>query len=107
MSLWDELQTRAKRSNGDGNIASGMSYENVKDKTSSTVGSDGDGGILFDETIAAYTNRRKNAEEYLVSALNDSHQKAFRPYVAKAHWTTISDGTHGKTWYLPSSSLHC
>ncbi|KAI1441588.1 TIP-1 family-domain-containing protein [Annulohypoxylon stygium] len=94
VSLWDELQTRAKRSNGDGNIASGMSYENVKDKTSSTVGSDGDGGILFDETIAAYTNRRKNAEEYLVSALNDSHQKAFRPYVAKAHWTTISDGTH-------------
>ncbi|KAI0895273.1 TIP-1 family-domain-containing protein [Annulohypoxylon nitens] len=94
VSLWDELQTRAKRSNGDGNIASGMSYENVKDKTSSTVGSDSDGGILFDETITAYTNRRKNAEEYLVSALNDSHQKAFRPYVAKAHWTTISDSTH-------------
>ncbi|KAI1088504.1 TIP-1 family-domain-containing protein [Rostrohypoxylon terebratum] len=94
VSLWDELQSRAKRSDRGGNIASGMSYENVKDKTSSTVGSDDDGGILFDETIAAYTNHRKNAEEYLVSALNDSHQKAFRPYVAKTHWTTISDSTH-------------
>ncbi|KAI1207874.1 TIP-1 family-domain-containing protein [Annulohypoxylon truncatum] len=94
VTLWDQLQTRAKRTDTDGNIASGMSYENVKDKTSSVVGSDGDGGMLFDETIAAYTLRRKTAEEYIISALNDSHQKAFRPYVAKAHWTTISDSTH-------------
>ncbi|KAI0886545.1 TIP-1 family-domain-containing protein [Annulohypoxylon maeteangense] len=94
VTLWDQLQTRAKRSHGDGDIASGMSYEDVKDKTSSVVGSDGDGGILFDETISAYTHRRKAAEEYLVSALNDSHQKAFRPYFTKAHWTTISDNTH-------------
>ncbi|KAI1377828.1 TIP-1 family-domain-containing protein [Hypoxylon crocopeplum] len=94
VTLWEQLQMRAKRTNGDGNIAGGMSYENVKDRTSAVVGSDGDGGILFDETIAAYTHRRKTAEEYLVTALIDSHQKAFRPYVAKTHWTTISDNTH-------------
>lgn len=90
------MQTRAKRTDDDGDIASGMSYENVKDRTSAVVGSDGDGGILFDETIAAYAGRRKTAEEYLVSALVDSHQKALRPYLAKAQWTTISDVSHGK-----------
>lgn len=90
---------RAKQTNGDGNIATGMSYENVKDKTSADISSDGDSGILFDETIAAYARRRKAAEEYLVAALIDSHQKAFRPYFAKAHWTTISDDTHCKFYY--------
>ncbi|KAI1385702.1 TIP-1 family-domain-containing protein [Hypoxylon trugodes] len=100
VSLWEQLQTRARRTNGDGNIASGMSYEDVKDKTSADVGSDGDGGILFDETIAAYTRRRKTAEEYLVTALVDSHQKAFRPYIAKAQWVTISDNTHVETSQL-------
>jgi len=67
-----------------------MSHEHVKDRISSAVGSDGDSGILFDETIAAYSFRRKTAEEYLISALNESHQKAFRPYLSKPHWATIS-----------------
>ncbi|KAI0845909.1 TIP-1 family-domain-containing protein [Daldinia vernicosa] len=100
VSLWEQLQTRARQTNGDGNIATGMSYENVKDKTSADIGSDGDSGILFDETIAAYARRRKTAEEYLVAALIDSHQKAFRPYFAKAHWTTISDDAHLDTSQL-------
>ncbi|KAI0381331.1 TIP-1 family-domain-containing protein [Hypomontagnella monticulosa] len=91
VTLWDQLQSRAKNTNGDGNIATGMSYETVKDKTSADIGSDGDGGILFDETIAAYTHRRKTAEEYLVTALIESHQKAFRPYVAKAQWAIVDD----------------
>ncbi|OTA81841.1 hypothetical protein M434DRAFT_204609 [Hypoxylon sp. CO27-5] len=94
VSMWEELQIRARRSNGDGNIASGMSYESVKDRTSADIASDGDGGILFDETIGAYARRRKTAEEYLVTALIDSHQKTFRPYVTKVQWTTISDSTH-------------
>ncbi|KAI0006733.1 RINT-1 family protein [Xylariaceae sp. FL0662B] len=94
VTLWDQLQARARRSDDqDHNLAGGMSYDQVKDRTSSVVGSDGDGGILFDETIAAYNNRRKTAEEYLTAALIDSHQKAFRPYLAKPHWTTISDDT--------------
>ncbi|KAI8964247.1 TIP-1 family-domain-containing protein [Daldinia sp. FL1419] len=100
VSLWEQLQARAKRSHGEGNIATGMSYENVKDRTSADVGSDGDTGILFDETIAAYTRRRKTAEEYLVAALVDSHQKAFRPYFSKTQWTTIIDDTHLETSQL-------
>ncbi|KAL7619613.1 hypothetical protein AAE478_010154 [Parahypoxylon ruwenzoriense] len=100
VTMWEQLQTRAKRADGQGNIATGMSYDQVKDRTSAVVGSDSDGGILFDETIAAYARRRKAAEEYLVTALADSHQKAFRPYMAKAQWTTISDGTHVETSQL-------
>ncbi|XXH01360.1 hypothetical protein Hte_007718 [Hypoxylon texense] len=100
VTLWEQLQMRAKRTDSDGDIASGMSYEGVKDRTSTVVGSDGDGGILFDETIAAYAARRKSAEEYLVAALIDSHQKTFRPYLAKAQWTTISDDSHVETSQL-------
>ncbi|KAI1119961.1 RINT-1 family protein [Nemania abortiva] len=90
ITLWEELQTRARRNSGQETLAGGMSHEAVKDRISSAVGSDKDTGILFDETIAAYSFRRKTAEEFLVSALIDSHQKAFRPYLGKPQWTTIS-----------------
>lgn len=73
-----------------------MSHDDVKDRISSAVGSNGDTGILFDETIAAYGARRKTAEEYLVSALIDSHQKAFRLYLGKPQWTTISSDLHSE-----------
>ncbi|KAI1271152.1 RINT-1 family protein [Xylaria sp. FL0933] len=90
VTLWEELQARARKNSDQENLAGGMSHEAVKDRISSAVGTDGDTGILFDETIAAYSFRRKSAEEYLVSALIDSHQKAFRPYLSKPQWTTIS-----------------
>ncbi|KAI1809115.1 RINT-1 family protein [Poronia punctata] len=90
ITLWEELQTRARKNSDQDTLAGGMSHEAVKDRISSAVGSDEDGGILFDETIAAYRFRRKTAEEYLVTALIDSHQKAFRPYLSKPQWTTIS-----------------
>ncbi|KAI3325666.1 RINT-1 family protein [Xylariaceae sp. AK1471] len=90
ITLWEELQARARKNSDQETLAGGMSHEDVKDRISSAVGSDGDKGILFDETIAAYSFRRKTAEEYLVSALIDSHQKAFRPYLSKPQWTTIS-----------------
>ncbi|KAI0433177.1 RINT-1 family protein [Xylaria sp. FL1042] len=90
ITLWEELQARARKNSDQETLAGGMSHEAVKDRISSAVGTDGDTGILFDETIAAYSFRRKTAEEYLVSALIDSHQKAFRPYLGKPQWTTIS-----------------
>lgn len=67
-----------------------MSYEELKDRTSTAVGSDEEGGGLFDETIAAYSMRRKTAGDFLVSALVDSHNKAFRAYTSRKHWTPIS-----------------
>ncbi len=66
-----------------------MSYDQVRDRTSSAVGSEDDGGMLFDETIAAYSLRRKAAQEFLASAMTESHHKAFRPYLQRPQWTTI------------------
>lgn len=91
ITLWDELQVRAKRNTADVALAGGMSYEQVRDRTSSSVGSDEDGGILFDETISAYAARRKAAAEFLISAVVDSQTKAFKAYLSKPQWTTISN----------------
>ncbi|KAI2634644.1 RINT-1 family protein [Xylaria nigripes] len=90
VTLWEELQVRARVNSDQEALAGGLSQEAVRDRISSAVGTDEDSGILFDETIAAYSARRKTAEEFLVSALIDSHQKVFRPYVGKTQWTTIS-----------------
>ena len=68
-----------------------MSYDQVKDRTSSTVGTEEDGGMLFDETIAAYSMRRKTALEFLVAAVAESHHKAFRPYLQRPQWLTINE----------------
>ncbi|GAP85087.1 putative rint-1 family protein [Rosellinia necatrix] len=91
ITLWEELQSRARKNSDQETLAGGMSHEDVKGRISSAVGTDEDTGILFDETIAAYAFRRKTADEYLISALIDSHQKAFRPYLGKPQWATISN----------------
>jgi RAD50-interacting protein 1 len=75
-----------------------MSIDEVKDRTSSVVGTDGDGGLLFDETIAAYVARRRRAQEFLSEAIVESNRKSFRPYVSKTQWTTIvEDFTAGRS----------
>lgn len=70
-----------------------MSLEQVKDRTSNAVGSGSDEGGLFDETIAAYKLRRRAAGDFLVSALVESHNKAFKAYIDRAHWTPASNET--------------
>lgn len=91
VDMWDRLHARAKSNDGQGNLAGGMSHDEVKDRTSKTIGSDEDGGILFDETIKAYSARRKTALEWLIAAVQDSHSKAFRPYIQRAQWMTMSE----------------
>ncbi|CAJ2509430.1 Uu.00g144560.m01.CDS01 [Anthostomella pinea] len=93
VTLWEELQARARKNSDQDDLAGGKSHDDVRDQVSSAVGSDGDSGTMFDEIIASYNNRRKTAEEYIVSALIDSHQKAFRPYLSKPQWTTITADT--------------
>jgi hypothetical protein len=68
-----------------------MSYDQVKGRTSAAVGSEEDGGVLFDETIAAYSQRRKRAEEFLSDALVGSQRKAFKAYLHRPQWSTIAD----------------
>ncbi|KAF5027449.1 hypothetical protein F66182_439 [Fusarium sp. NRRL 66182] len=92
VSLWDELQTRAShRASQGNNITSTMSYDDVKDRTSAAVGEEHGDGALFDETAVAYGMRRKAAQELLVSALVESHNKAFRAYTTRVQWTTVGE----------------
>jgi RAD50-interacting protein 1 len=67
-----------------------MTFDQVKDRTSSAMGMSGD-GALFDEMIAAYSLRRKTAHEFIVSTLNNAHSKSFRTYSQRAQFTTIGD----------------
>lgn len=98
--LWEELQTRASGDpNTDEGITATLSYEDIKGRTSSSVGQGTDDGALFDETIAAYALRGKAAQELLSAALVESHNKAFRDYVTKVHWTTIGEAAElGKSF---------
>ncbi|WZH46397.1 TIP-1 family-domain-containing protein [Fusarium acuminatum] len=92
VSLWDELQTRAlHRASQGNNITSTMSYDDVKDRTSAAVGQKREDGALFDETAAAYSMRRKAAQQLLVGALVESHNKAFRAYTTRVQWTTVGE----------------
>ncbi|KAJ4292996.1 hypothetical protein N0V88_005660 [Collariella sp. IMI 366227] len=93
VTLWSQLQTRAKSTADQNNLAGGMSYDHVRDRTSSAVGSstEADSGVLFDETIAAYSQRRTRAAEFLSDALVDSHRKAFKAYLHRPQWSTIAD----------------
>ncbi|RDA87038.1 hypothetical protein CP532_3221 [Ophiocordyceps camponoti-leonardi (nom. inval.)] len=83
-SLWEELQARdAKRSSH----ATANDDEEVQGRVpDASVDS-----AIFDETVSAYTMRRKAAEELLISALADSHSKAFRAYLHQAQWTTVGE----------------
>lgn len=99
VTLWEQLQARAKVKVGgedQSNLAGGMSYDQVKGRTSAAVGSEEDGGVLFDETIAAYSQRRKRAEEFLSEALVSSQRKAFKAYLHRPHWSTIADDAAGE-----------
>lgn len=92
ITMWEQLQSRAKVTEDQSNLAGGMSYDHVRNRTSAVVGTeDNDNGVLFDETIAAYSARRQTAQKLLSEALASSHHKIFRAYLHRAQWTTISD----------------
>lgn len=67
-----------------------MTYAEVKDVTSTAVGSEDDGS-LFDVTIANYVDIRDKAEAAIVQAIRSSFPVIFRQYINKAQWTTIGD----------------
>ena len=46
-----------------------MSYDQVKDRTSSTVGTEVDGGMLFDETIAAFYEKEEKTAQLMNTAM--------------------------------------
>ncbi|KAK3317862.1 TIP-1 family-domain-containing protein [Cercophora scortea] len=102
VTLWDQLQARAKLNGDHSNLAGGMSYDQVKDRTSSSVGTEEDGGVLFDETIAAYSQRRRRAQDFLAEAIAEDHRKAFRAYLQRPQWTTIAEEPTDDPYYQPA-----
>ncbi|CAK7565819.1 MAG: hypothetical protein SEPTF4163_003746 [Sporothrix epigloea] len=129
VTLWDELETRSRQaehaerggaSNGRGaQLGDGLSVSQVRQRTSSSTGlgeSSGlsdyghdegnlDNGNLFDGTTQAFKQRRKAAQEFLVSTLADLHRKAFRPYVLRTQWTTVA-GNGGTSGVSDGSTLN-
>jgi hypothetical protein len=95
MSLWEELKGRVKQVDDHSNVVGGMSYKDVKDRTSSEIDSVSD-GTIFDETISSYSQRKESAQAFLISALAESHQTAFRPYLSKAQWAIVDGDSAGK-----------
>jgi hypothetical protein len=71
-----------------------MSYEDVKNSTSASVGSEDDGG-LFDETINAYKKRREHAERLMIETVKYSLPAALRAYIHKPNWLTLDNSDTG------------
>ncbi|KAI4591818.1 hypothetical protein KJ359_012199 [Pestalotiopsis sp. 9143b] len=89
MLLWEELKVRVRQVDDQTNVVGGMSYDQVKDRTSSEIDSIANGSI-FDETVKFYSKRRDRAQAFLVDALANSHQTVFRPYLSKAQWSIVN-----------------
>ncbi|KAH6647261.1 RINT-1 family protein [Truncatella angustata] len=89
MLLWEELKNRVRQVDDQDNVVGGMSYNHVKDHTSSEIDSD-DLGTIFDETIKFYSKRRDRAQAFLIDALTESHNTAFRPYLSAAQWSIVN-----------------
>jgi RAD50-interacting protein 1 len=90
VDLWDELQRRAKKTDVDDNLAGPISYTDVRNSTSLSVGSDED-GALFDETITAFRKRRDHAEILVIEAIQYAFPSSLSPYINKPQWLTVDD----------------
>lgn len=106
--LWEDLQTRDAQRSKRNSAASGIAPDSILGRVPSHLSDNGssDGGI-FDETVSAYSSRRKAAEQLLVNALVDSHAKAFRAYASKVQWTTVGDAAVLGTLTITLSSCPC
>ncbi|KAL7810085.1 TIP-1 family domain-containing protein [Trichoderma aethiopicum] len=92
--LWDQLHKRESRQfrHQTSAIASVVGAgDDLKERTVAAVDEGDENGAIFDETIAAYTNRRKAGEALLVGALVESHSKALRAYTHNVQWTTVGE----------------
>lgn len=90
IELWDQLQARAKSTNVNDNLVGSMSYREVKDATSTAVGSDSEGSV-FDMTIDGYRRLQRRAEEFMAEALKSDLSNAFKHYLTRTQWTTVGD----------------
>lgn len=68
-----------------------MTYIEVKDATSTALGTEGEGGAMFDETITSYRTLRNKAERLIIQDIKSTYPASFRLYTTKPQWTTITD----------------
>jgi hypothetical protein len=76
LDIWEGLQDRAR---GEDSIG-GMTVADVAERTSKSVGGDGDGGGLFDETALWYARLRDRSEKIIIDTLHSNVREALRPY---------------------------
>jgi hypothetical protein len=70
-----------------------MSFNEVKDATSDSLGTDSDeAGSIFDKLIASYKKELlEPVTELLIDAFKYNFPTIFRPYISRAQWTTVGD----------------
>lgn len=90
VSLWEELQQRAKSTSVEDNLAGQMTYATIKESTSAAVGSDTEGSV-FDTTIEGFARLQTRALDFLMQAPKSSFPQYFRQYLATPQWTTVGD----------------
>jgi hypothetical protein len=76
LDIWEGLQDRARQDDSIG----GKTVADVAERTSKSVGEDGEGGALFDETASWYARLRDRSEKIIVDTLNSNVRQALRPY---------------------------
>lgn len=90
VTMWEELQQRAKSTSVDDNLAGQMTYATVKESTSTAVGSDTEGSV-FDTTIEGFSRLQKRALDFLMQAPKYGFPQNFRQYLSTPQWTTVGD----------------
>ena len=93
--MWEDLQERAKGTNGSAKLVGELSYNVVRESTSDSMGSDSEGAV-FDKTIESFEKLRGMAELSITQAIKSAQPVSFKNYITKPQWCTIGDGSSGK-----------
>ncbi|KAF2747498.1 RINT-1 family protein-like protein [Sporormia fimetaria CBS 119925] len=86
LDIWEELNERSRQAKSIGN----MSVADIAERTSSTVGSDEEGGALFDETAGSYSKLRERSEQIITDTLNNNVRLTLRAYRQINPWATLT-----------------
>ncbi|EME40105.1 hypothetical protein DOTSEDRAFT_91382 [Dothistroma septosporum NZE10] len=95
LELWAELAYRSKNRD---QTSRNFSWQEVQQKTSTTLGTENDGGLegaLFDETETSYSRLRDRSENVLIETLTYSVRQTLRPYAAIVTWASLSSSSAG------------
>ena len=94
LDIFLELKERVNKTSdpNESNIAGSMSFAEVKESMSDTLGTNDNLGSVFDASITSYKERLlEPSAELLVQAFKYNFSPLFRPYVTRAQWTTVGE----------------